>query len=214
MLNNKINVSIYSLAVLPIDYLSRLECPFEQLYKDQGIDPDYREVFTAGIRSYQLVTYLKLVREHYGHGVADQINSYQQRLLDKEPGGKPINHAISLINRALDSEAVAADTDHGRIDIPIEMNVALSLLLGVTSSPHYVSHPDEYAAEIGSMRLDIDWLLAHCLTRVRDDMQKVFVPLLACIDSGVRLDYVQSCLNERLVARIAVKQEVHHDSLS
>jgi hypothetical protein len=209
--DNKINISIYSLAVLPIDYLSRLECPFEQLCKDQGIDPDYREVFTAGIRSYQLVTYLKLVREHYGRGVANQINSYQQRLLDKEPGGKPINHAIRLINRALDSDAVAADTDHGRIDIPIEMNVALSLLLGVASSPHCVSHPDECAAEIGTMRLDIDWLLAHCLTRARDDMQKIFAPLLACIDSGVHLDYVQSCLDERLVARTSVEQEVHHE---
>jgi len=196
--DNKLNVGIYSLAVLPIDYLTRLGCPFERLCKDQSLDPDYREVFTAGIRSYQLVTYLKLVREHYGRGVANQINSYQQRLLDEEPGGKPINHAIKLINRALDSDAVAADTDHGCIDIPIEMNVALSLLLGVTSSPHCVSHPDECAAEIGTMGLDIDWLLSQCLTRARDDMQKVFAPLLACINSGVRVDYVQSYLSERL----------------
>jgi len=197
--DNRINVGIYSLAVLPIDYLTRLGCPFEQLCEDQSIDPDYREVFTAGIRSYQIVTYLGLVREHYGRGVANQIGSYQQRLLDKEPGGKSINHTIRLIYRALDSDAVAADTDHGRIDIPIEMNVALSLLLGVKSSPHCVSHPDECAAEIGSMGLDIDWLLSHCLTRARDDTQKVFAPLLACIDSGVRIDYVQSYLNERLL---------------
>ena len=200
MFDNKINIGIYNLAVLPIDYLSRLGCPFEQLCKDHGIDPDYREVFTAGIRSYQLVTYLRLVSEHYGRGVANQIGSYQQRLLDKEPGGKPINHTIRLINHALDSGAVAANTDLGNIDIPIEMNVALSLLLGVTSSPHCVSHPDECATEIGSMGLDIDWLLSHCLTCARDDMRKVFAPLLACIDSGVRIDYVQSYLNERLVA--------------
>ena len=200
MFNNKLNVGIYSLAVLPIDYLSILGCPFEHLCKDQGLDSDYREVFTAGIRSYQLVTYLKLVREHYGRGVANQINSYQQRLLDEEPGGKPINHAISLINRALASDTVAADTDHGRIDIPIEMNVALSLLLGVTSSPHCVSHPDECVAEIGAMGLDIDWLLSQCLTRARDDMHKVFAPLLASIDSGVCIDYVQSYLSDRLVA--------------
>jgi len=197
--NNKLNVGIYSLAVLPIDYLARLGCPYERLCNGQGVDPDYREVFAAGIRSYQLVTYLKLVREHYGRGVANQINRYQQRLLDEEPGGKPINHAIRLINHALASDAIAADTEHGRIDIPIEMNVALSLLLGVTSSPHCVSHPDEYAAEIGTMGLDIDWLLSLCLTRARDDMQKVFAPLLACIGSGVGINYVQSCLDDQLV---------------
>ena len=215
MFDNKLNVGIYSLAVLPVDYLARLGCPFERLCKDQSIDPDYREVFTAGIRSYQLVTYLKLVREHYGRGVANQVSSYQQRLLDEEPGGKPINHAIKLINRALDSDAVAADTDQGCIDIPIEMNVALSLLLGVTSSPHCVSHPDECAAEIGAMGLDIDWLLSQCLTRARDDMQKVFAPLLACINAGVRVDYVQSYLNERLAVnqdRLTDNQEhsKHH----
>ena len=48
------------------------------------------------------------------------------------------------------------------------------------------------------MGLDIDWLLSRCLTRARDDMQKVFAPLLACIDSGVRVDYVQSYLSKRL----------------
>ncbi|MEN8207106.1 MAG: hypothetical protein ABFS24_14010 [Pseudomonadota bacterium] len=201
MLKSKINVGVYGLAVLPVDYLSRLGCPFEQLCKDQGIDPDYREVFSVSIRSYQLVTYLKLVREHYGRGVANQIRSYQQRLLEKEPGGIPINHTIRLINAALDSDAVVADTDLGCIDIPIEMNVALSLLLGVTSSPHCVNHPDQCATEIGSMGLDVDWLLSQCLTRARDDMQKVFAPLLACIDSGVRIDYVQSCLNDKLVTR-------------
>ena len=67
---NKVNVGVYGLAVLPIDYLSRLECPFEQLCTDKKIDPDYREVFTAGIKAYQLVTYLKLVREHYGRVLA------------------------------------------------------------------------------------------------------------------------------------------------
>ena len=195
MFKSKINVGIYSLAVLPIDYLSRLGCPFELLCKDQDIDPEYREVFTAGIRSYQLVTYYRLVREHYGRGVANQVNSYQQRLLDKEPGGKSINYTIRLINNALDSETVTADTGHGRIDIPIEMNVALSLLLGATSSPHCASHPDERAVEIGSMGLDIDWLLSHCLTRARDDMQKVFAPLLASLNSGGRIDTVQSYLN-------------------
>ena len=195
---NKVNVGVYGLAVLPIDYLSRLECPFEQLCTDKKIDPDYREVFTAGIKAYQLVTYLKLVREHYGRGVANQISSYQQRLLEKEPGGKPISHTITLINTALDSDTVAADTDLGRINIPIEMNVALSLLLGVASSPHCVSCPDQHAAEIGNMGLDIDWLLSQCLTRARDEMQKIFAPLLNCIESGVRVDFVQNYLDDTL----------------
>ena len=200
MLNSKINVGLHGLAVLPIDYLSRLGDPFEQICKEQGVDPAYRDVFTAGIKAYQLVTYLKLVREHYGHGVANQVSSYQRQLLEQEAGGRSISYTIKLIKDALDSDTVVADTDNGRIDIPIEMNVALSLLLGVASSPHCVSHPDQRSTEIGSMDLDVDWLLSNCLARARDDMQRVFAPLLACVDSGVRIDFAQAWLNRKLVA--------------
>lgn len=199
MLNSKLNVGIYGLAVLPIDYLSRLGDPIEQTCKEQNVDPAYRDVFTTGIRAYQLVTYLKLVREQYGRGVANQISSYQHRLLEKESGGDIISNTIRLIKDVLDCDTVAVDTETGSIDIPIEMNVALSLLLGVASSPHCVSHPDQRSAEIGSMDLDVDWLLSHCLTRARDDMKKVFAPLLACVDSGVHIDFAQACLNDRLV---------------
>jgi len=190
--NSKINAGIYGLAVLPVDYLSRLGDPFEQAHKEQGVDAVYRDVFSIGIRAYQLVTYLKLVREHYGRGVANQVSHYQQQLREKEAGGCTLSHAIKLIKDALDSDTVVADTCHGRIDIPIEMNIALSLLLGVALSPHCVSHPDQRAAEIVRMDLDIDWLLSDCLTRARDEMIKVFAPLLACVDSGVRIDYAQA----------------------
>jgi hypothetical protein len=174
--------------------------PFEQLCNEQGIKPVYREVYTTGIRAYQLVAYLKLVRKHYGRGVANQVSRYQQRLIEMQNGGRSISHAITLIKNALDSDTVTADTDCGNIDIPIEMNVALSLLLGVPSSPHCVNHPDQRAAEIGSMDMDIDWLLSRCLGRARDDMQRVFAPLFACIDSGVRIDFVRAFLNDKLVA--------------
>jgi hypothetical protein len=193
------NASIYGLAVLPVDYLSRLGDPFEQAYIEQGIDPVYHDVFTAGIRAYQLITYLRLVREHYGRGVANQVSNYQQRLLEKEAGGSVISHAIELIKAALDSDTVVADTQHGRVDIPIEMNIALSLLLGAASSPHCVSHPDQRATEIGNMDLDIDWLLSNCLVRARDEMQRVFAPLLACVDCGVHRELAQACLNDKLV---------------
>ena len=200
MPGNKINVGIYSLAELPIDYLSRLGCPLEQLCSDQKVDPVYRDVFTTGIKAYQLVTYRKLVREHYGRGVAQQVGTYQHRLLEKEPGGRSLGHSVRLINVALNSDTVAADTDQGRVEIPIEMNVALSLLLGADSSPNYVSHPDDRITEIGSMDMDVDWVLSRCLSRARENMQNVFLPLLDCINSGVRIDDVEAYLKNRLVA--------------
>jgi len=198
VLKTKVNVGISGLAVLPVEYLSRIGDPFEQLCNEQDIDPEYREVFTTGIKAYQLATYQKLLREHYGRSVANQVSAYQQRLLDNVGGGFPISHAMKIIHGALESETVAADTDCGSVDIPIEMNVALSLLLGIVSSPHYVRSADQRITEIGNMDLGIDWVLSRCLGHARDDVHKVFSPLFACIDSGVRLDYVQAYLNDQL----------------
>ena len=200
MPGKKINVGVYSLAELPIDYLSRLGCPLAQLCSDQKVDPLYRDVFKTGIKAYQLVTYHELVREYYGRGVANQVSSYQQRLLEREPGGRSLGHSVRLVNRALDSDTVAADTELGTVEIPIEMNVALSLLLGADSSPHFVRHPDDRVTEISSMDMDVDWALSKCLSRARENMQNVFTPLLGCINSGVRSDHVEAYLRARFTA--------------
>ena len=198
MLNNRINISIYSLAVLPVDYLDRLGDPFEMAAAAKDIDPSYQSVFSTGIRAYQLTIYLKLVRAHYGRGVANQIGNYQQRLLQPD-GDAPsdIMTAIELVRGALESKSVTADTGHGSIDIPIEMNVALALLLGMPGSPHYCSGVEQRVAQVNRMARDLDWSLSQCLVRAREEIERVFSPLLSCVDSGVRIDYVQAWLNEK-----------------
>jgi hypothetical protein len=198
MLNNRINISIYSLAVLPIDYLDRLGDPFETTCAPKDIDPSYRGVFSDGIRAYQLTTYLMLVRAHYGPGVANQIGNYQQRLLQPDrTAPNAITTAIELVHGALGSESVTADTNHGRMDIPIEMNIALALLLGMHSSPHFSTRPDQRTEQASRMGMDIDWSLSQCLTHAREEMEQVFSPLLACIESGVHVDFVQVWLDEK-----------------
>lgn len=195
-----LNVGIYGLAVLPIDYLSRVGCPVEQVCSDQRVDPAYHGVFTSGIKAYQLVTYRELVRSHYGRGVANQVGHYQQRLLQKEPEGRELHDSLTLVDAALQSETVSADSMEGVIDIPIEMNIALSLLLGATSSPHYAIDLDRRVQTMSELGKDVDWVLSRCLLRARDNMENVFSPLLSCIGSGVRMDYLQSWLDEQRVA--------------
>jgi hypothetical protein len=187
VLNNRINISIYSLAVLPVDYLDRLGDPLETACAAKDIAPPCRPVFSVGIRAYQLATYLKLVREQYGRGVANQIGSYQRRLLQPD-GDRPNDmlRAIELVRGALESNAVTAATSQGSVDIPIEMNVALALLLGMPGSPHFSSGPEQRAAQANSMDMDVDWSLSQCLMHAREEIETVFSPLLACITPGVR----------------------------
>jgi len=198
MLNNRINISIYSLAVLPVDYLERRGDPLEAICTASDIDPSCRHVFSSGIRAYQLTSYLGVVREQYGRGVANQIGHYQQRLL--QPDGEALNDitiAMQLVRGALESECVTADVGRGSIDIPIEMNVALALLLGMPRSPYFAAGPQQRAAQASSMAMDVDWSLSHCLRQVREEMEQTFSPLLACIKSGVRVEFVDAWLNEQ-----------------
>ena len=198
MHNNRINISIYSLAVLPVDYLDRRGDPLETACSDRNIEPSCRHVFASGIRAYKLASYLELVREQYGRGVANQIGRYQQRLLQTDGEMRnEISTALQLVRGALESESVTADIGRGRIDIPIEMNIALALLLGMPASPYFASGSEQRAAQAGNMGMDIDWSLSQCLMRARAEMEKTFTPLLACINSGVRVDFVQTWLNEQ-----------------
>ena len=194
MPDRKINISIYSLAALPVDYLQRLGDPLTRICPDKAVDPAYRGVFATGIRAYQLVIYLKLIRKRYGRGVANQIGNYQRRLLTAQ-ADKNIPHAIDLIQGALDSHAVSVETHCGKIDIPIEMNLAMALLLGVHGSPNYAAHPDLRSAQIDSMDAEIDWSLSQCLGRARERIEEVFSPLLASIDSDVRVGFVEAWFN-------------------
>jgi hypothetical protein len=198
MLNRKMNISIYSLALLPVDYLDRLGDPFETACAGKYIEPGCRPVFTTGIRAYQLATYLRLVREHYGRGVANQIGSYQRRLLQSEKDSMDKDAiAVELVRGALESEQVTADAYHGSVDIPIEMNVALALLLGMPGSPYYSSDAQHRIVKVSSMGKDLDWSLSQCLVKAREEIERIFSPLLACIDSGVRADHVEAWLNDR-----------------
>lgn len=197
MLNRKINVSIYSLALLPVDYLDRLGDPFETTCAGKHIEPECRPVFTTGIRAYQLATYLRLVREHYGRGVANQIGSYQRRLLQPENDSMDKDAiAVELVRGALESERVTAEAHHGSVDIPIEMNVALALLLGMPGSPYYSSDAEHRIVKVSSMGKDLDWSLSQCLVKAREEIERIFSPLLACIDSGVRVDHVEDWLTD------------------
>jgi hypothetical protein len=47
------------------------------------------------------------------------------------------------------------------------------------------------------MGKDLDWSLSQCLVKAREEIERIFSPLLACMDSGVRVDYVEAWLNDR-----------------
>jgi hypothetical protein len=185
----EISVDIHSLAALPIEYQNTQRELLAQICGDREIDAAYRDVFAAGIRGYQLTAYLMLLRRYYGQQVADRVWSCQYRLLDGDTENSSVARAMALIGHALGGKKIVATTETGSVDIPIEMNVALALLLGMPESPHFVARPEQRMDQIRRMGPDIDWDLSHCLFRAYDEVVKTFAPLLACAAAIRKADF-------------------------
>jgi hypothetical protein len=180
-----VKIQLYSLAALPVDYLTRQEALLARMHVEEGPLNPYRDVFITGTRAYQQHTYLELVRWTYGRTVAQQVAVHQHRLLEFTTGrGRCVEQALDLIEGALDTRAVSAATREGEIEIPIEMNVALALLLGLPESPDYAATAARRAAPILCMRPEIDWHLAHCLTCAREEMKTTFLPMVARLEGA------------------------------
>jgi hypothetical protein len=175
-----VKIQLYSLAALPVEYLSRQEALLGRMHIDEGVLNPYRDVFITGTRAYQQHVYLELVRCTYGRTVAQQVAVHQHRLLEFSTGRVGCaEQALGLIEGALDTRVVSADTREGEVQIPIEMNVALALLLGLPESPDYAATVAQRAEQIVRMQPEIDWRLAHCLTCAREEMENTFLPMVA-----------------------------------
>jgi hypothetical protein len=172
-----VTIQFYRLAALPVEHLRRQETLLAWLEVGERTLDSYREVFVTGVRAYQQYTYLELVGWTYGRAVAHEVEVLQRRLLEFTTGsGNGTGQALSLIESALETLPVSAATRSGEIAIPIEMNVALALLLGLPESPDYVSTAAQRFEQIARMQPEIDWCLAHCLTRAREEIKNVFLP--------------------------------------
>jgi len=182
-----VKIQLYSLAALPIEYLARQDALLERMRVDERAFRPYREVFITGTQAYQQHTYLELVRWTYGRAVAQQVGVHQRRLLDFSTGRERcIGPALDLIEGALDTRVVSASTREGEIEIPIEMNVALALLLGMPESPDYAATAGARAEQIVRMQPEIDWRLASCLACAREEMKSSFLPMVARLEGTAR----------------------------
>jgi len=180
-----VKIQLYSLAALPIEYLARQDALLERMHVDGAALNPYREVFITGTRAYQQHAYLELVRWTYGRAVAQQVAVHQHRLLEFTTGrAHCLKQALDLIEGALDTRVVSAAARDGVIEMPIEMNVALALLLGLPESPDYAATVALRAGQIVRMQPEIDWRLAHCLMSAREEMRNTFLPMVARLEGA------------------------------
>jgi len=175
-LESELKVDAYRLAVLPIAYLGEQQDPFDCCRAEGTIDESYRDVFSTGVRLYALYTYVLLVRDELGDSTADAVWAHQQMILSggAPEAGEAIGRAFDLIRQASSIGPLHPAIDSAVAGVPVELNIALTLLLNLPESPGYASSATDRAEQIDHLQADIEWRFASCLSRCRDEIVKIF----------------------------------------
>jgi len=175
-LESELKVDTYRLAVLPIAYLGEQQDPFDCCRAEGAIDECYRDVFSTAIWLYGLYHYMLLVRETLGDRTADAVWVHQQMILSggTPEAGEALGRAFDLIRRASSLGSLRPAIDCGVVDVPVELNVALTLLLHLPESPGYAGSATDRAERNGHLQVDIERRLASCLSRSRDEIVAIF----------------------------------------
>jgi len=178
---NSTMIDSYELAMLPVTHMLGQADPFDRYCKGLNrLDESYRKVVNNGIWLYQLHTYHALIGLQFGEAAQCAVRDYQSAIFAVHGGtGEAIGSAMLMIEGALGVEEVLIQTEAGEISLPVEMNVSLTLLLNDPASPDYVETVSQREVQIGQMGKTVDWCLARCLIAGRDEIIRIFSPMLA-----------------------------------
>jgi len=181
-LQSELQVDTYRLAVLPIAYLGEQQDPFDSCRAEGAIDESYRDVFSTGVWLYALYHYILLVRDSLGDATADAVWAQQQMILSggASETGEGIGKVFELIREASVIDPRQPVTDAGVAAVPVELNIAVNLLLNLPESPAYTSRATDRAEQIARLQPDIDWRLASCLSRCREKIASTFFGAFSC----------------------------------
>lgn len=176
----------YELAMLPIAHMVTQSDPFDRYCSQAGmLTGAYRDVVNDGVRGYQLYSYLALVGIYFGEDTRQLVRSYQLTIFNQDGTSREaLGNILGVIETAMETQGVKVLTDSGEFEVPVEMNVALALLLDMPCSPDYVPEVSMRDARIASMGIDVDWHLADCLASAREEMINTWSATLAHCNTG------------------------------
>ena len=127
----------------------------------------YREVFAAGVLGYRLHTYRGLVAAACGAATAARIQQRHLALFAHRPD---LGALLAMIEQSVRIGEVTTATRLGEVTTPVEMNVALALLLGYPGSPHYQVNAGRRMGQGGEIAADVDVALCKCLSGAKANM--------------------------------------------
>jgi len=152
---------------LLIAFFAKQPNPFKRLInKHNPLDSKYQDVVNIAVHCYQAHSYLDLIEAEYGprmHNIAQQQVDNLFELNNDEYDFYTIT--TSLINFAIDVGQLEVTDQGKRTKVPLELNIAVTLLIGLPGSPHYATEQQSRNAEIQKIAEDVDLQLAQYLAK-------------------------------------------------
>jgi hypothetical protein len=103
-----------------------------------------------------------------------------------------------MIEQSVSIGEVTTATHLGEVTTPVEMNVALALLLGYPGSPHYQVNSGQRVEQGSEIAPEIDRLLCDCLVRANQELITAFYGVFGCAENfnSEKADSAPACFDK------------------
>lgn len=175
-----LKIDVPQLATWPIEYLLEQDAQFEQDFTASTVDETYRAVFIAGTWAYLIHGYLGSLQAVFGLAIQQQIRSVLLQVLERLAGAaEATEYTLQLITGAKEIGRLRVEYYEQEIEIPLEMNVALALLLGLPESPDFAPSAFQRTEQIKKMAPDVEQFFSDYLAHQGQRILLASAPTLA-----------------------------------
>ncbi len=183
-----LDIDPYELAMLPMIRLSPDAEPSET-YGDCGsgeLDPFYFDVVNTGLWSYQLYTYLELLKQLFGADVRTEVGDWLLDMLNaNNSAGDRLETVFSVIEHTLKANRINMTMEHGLIRVSEEMSIALAMLVELPESPDFSASKGDRHTRIRLINSNVDQYFAASLKCARNDVFTTLLPVLEKLCAAV-----------------------------
>ena len=183
-----LSIDPYELAMLPMIRLSPDAEPSETYCGSDlsKLDPAYHDVVNTGLWSYQLYTYLELLQRLFGQNIKREVRDWLLDMLNANDfAGDRLVTVFTVIENAMHASHSTMDTGSGLSCVPVEMSIALAMLLDLPESPDLAISAGDRQARIRLINADVDQYFAASLKCARNDVFSTLLPILESLGAVI-----------------------------
>lgn len=139
----------------------------------------FRELALTGVWGYQLYSILQLVGARLGAPTYHRVRSQIIETFNQAQGtGDMFSSLLDLIDAGISGYNETTRSGGGETAQPVELNIALHLLLHCSDSPFFVREGETVEYRLSRLTDDTHLRLAECLRFGREQALKAFGPYL------------------------------------